>query len=258
MTPAVRNRVRAAWSQLATQQETEFEPDYNPVEKAVLLVHRFENRLVIDELLTLANGNNDANGATDPLFTANQAAGNQQAIAILTNQVQQLRNEQTDTKMVLQTAISQLRAYQTHQFTQVHTTLGRMLAQAPTRRVARPANTATANITARRQQPQLRAGLSKGPKNLHQVWREWTDGLGGNKPASQLSLHERGGTLRYTYFNRKFIWMTIKRQTDKGISHLTAIENIQQAYGYGKSVSHYIACIKRDLKHGGHPNLTDV
>jgi hypothetical protein len=34
-------------------------------------------------------------------------------------------------------------------------------------------------------------GLSKTPRHLHDLWREWTDGLFNNKPASQLSPTER-------------------------------------------------------------------
>ena len=41
MTPAVRNRVQAAWEALHAQHEHEL--DWNPVEKVVLQVHRYEN-----------------------------------------------------------------------------------------------------------------------------------------------------------------------------------------------------------------------
>jgi Transcriptional activator of glycolytic enzymes len=104
----------------------------------------------------------------------------------------------------------------------------------------------------------LRAGLSKCPRSLFDLWREWTDGLEGNKPASQIKRHERGGKMRYVYYNRKVVWDVIKRLTDKNVSHLTAIDNIETAYGRNKSISHYIACLKRDRKTGGHPNLVDV
>ena len=46
--------------------------------------------------------------------------------------------------------------------------------------------------------------------------------------------------------------------TDKGIHHTVAIDAIEQAYGRGKTISHYIDCLKRDKKTGGHPNLVDV
>jgi hypothetical protein len=105
-------------------------------------------------------------------------------------------------------AVSELRSYCQHQFGNVHTTLGKLLQQVPTRRV-RPANATTAadmaaattvNATAnaanagggvrRREFVPLRAGLSKCPRTLHDLWQEWTDGLEGNKPASQIKRHE--------------------------------------------------------------------
>jgi hypothetical protein len=82
--------------------------------------------------------------------------------------------------------------------------------------------------------------------------------LEGNKPASQMKQSERGGKMRHVYFNRKHVWDVIKRFTDKNISHLTAIDNIEAAYGRNKSCSFYIGCLKRDKKHGGHPNLVVV
>jgi hypothetical protein len=64
--------------------------------------------------------------------------------------------------------------------------------------------------------------------------------------------------MRYVYHNRKIVWDVIKRFTDKNISHMTAIDNIEAAYGRNKSITHYIACLKRDNRTGGHPNLVDV
>ena len=140
--------------------------------------------------------------------------------------------------------------------------MGKLLHQAPTRRVVnQPANAATAAgvaAEAGRVFVPLRAALSKCPRNLHELWREWTDGLDGNKAASQLKPSERGGKARYVYFNRKFVWDVIKRFTDKNISHLSAIDSIESAYGRNKSITHYIACLKRDKKYGGHPNLAEV
>jgi hypothetical protein len=276
MTPAVRNRVQDAWETLRQQHEQEVV--WNPVEKVVLQVHRYENQLVIDELLTLGanNGNNNGEaGASENLVQANRVAGNMQQLGIITNQVHQLKQDIVQCKMENLHAISELRSYCQHQFGNVHTTLGKLLHQAPTRRVpgGRPANAGTATgiaagngggvavgggaARARAFAP-LRAGLSKCPRTLHDLWREWTDGLEGNKPASQIRRHERGGKMRHVYYNRKHVWDVIKKFTDKNISHLTAIDNIETAYGRNKSLSHYISCLKRDKKHGGHPNLVDV
>ena len=70
-------------------------------------------------------------------------------------------------------------------------------------------------------------------------------------PASQIARHLRGDKVRYVYYNRKHVWDAIKRATDKGLTHELAIDMIEQAYGRGKPVTHYIKCLKRDKKHGG-------
>jgi Transcriptional activator of glycolytic enzymes len=280
MTATVYGRVRAAWIAHCVQHE--MDAQVNPVEKVVLQVHRYENQLVIDELLSLGGfgggGNNGGGGDGDPLVVANRAAGNQQQLGIITNQLHQVKQDITECKMENLHATSELRSYCQHQFANLHTTLGKLLHQAPTRRVpgGRPGNAATAIRTAaagggavagnggavgaaaRRAFAPLRAGLSKCPRSLHELWREWTDGLEGNVPASQIKRHERGGKTRHVYYNRKFVWDVIKKFTDKNVSHLTAIDNIETAYGRNKSISHYISCLKRDKKHGGHPNLVDV
>ncbi|MGL5935859.1 MAG: hypothetical protein ACRCZI_09580 [Cetobacterium sp.] len=266
MTPAVHGRIKARWIAHCVQHE--MDQTVNPVEKVVLQVHRYENQLVIDELLDFGGASGPGgHGEADPLLVANRAAGNMQQLGIITNQLHQVKQDIVECKMENLTATSELRSYCVYQFGNIHTTLGKLLHQAPTRRVpgGRPANAATATAlaangggVARRQMTPLRAALSKCPRSLHELWREWTDGLEGNKPASQLRRDERGGKTRFVYCNRKVVWDVIKRFTDKNISHLTAIDNIETAYGRNKSVSHYIACLKRDRKTGGHPNLVDV
>ena len=59
------------------------------MEKVVLQVHRYENQLVIDELLSVPEGAGVGNN--EPLAMANRVAGNQQQLSILTNQVHQLK-----------------------------------------------------------------------------------------------------------------------------------------------------------------------
>jgi hypothetical protein len=146
--PEVYGRVRAAWIILCVEHE--HERDWNPVEKVVLQVHRYENQLVIDELIAIPGGGNNGGGGVggddDPLVLANRAAGNQQQLGIITNQLHQLKQGLTQAKMENLHAISELRSFCQHQFGNVHTTFGKLLQQAPTRRVPvnRPANATTA------------------------------------------------------------------------------------------------------------------
>jgi len=306
MSQEVMERVEAAWHQL--RMGTDHPIDWNPVEKVVLQVHRYENSLVIDELLSFGDNGGGGTGGGGDLMVANQVAGNQQQLGIIVNQLHQVKMKQAEDRQAMETGISALRSYTQYQFTTVHRTLGRMLHQAPTRRVARPAAAAearhlagnggrggggnggrgappvgggagrggngagrggngagrglggylAARIPASRRLVANDANLSKTPRHLHDLWREWTDGLFNNKPASQLNPTERGGRLKHTYAKRKHVWDVIKRFTDKGISHITAIATIEQAYGPGKSVTYYINCLKKDKKTGGHPSLTVV
>jgi len=309
MSQEVMERVEAAWATL--RAGTDHPIDWNPVEKVVLQVHRYENELVIDELLAMGNdggGGGGTGGAGGDLMVANQVAGNQQQLGIIVNQLHQVKQKQSEDRQAFETGMSSMRTYNQHQFQLVHRTLGRMLQQAPTRRVARPAALAEARhlagvgngnnggagrgpagrgagrgnggggrgngapaggrgglggylagrIPAHRRLVANDASLSKTPRHLHDLWREWTDGLFNNKPASQLSPTERGGRLKHIYYKRKHVWDVIKRFTDKGITHLVAIDKIEQAYGPGKSVTFYIKRIMQDKKTGGHPSLTVV
>jgi hypothetical protein len=277
MAPAVRSRVVTAWEALRGDGHP---AEWNPVNKVVLKVYRYENELVIDELLALENG--AGAGAGGDLMVANQVAGNQQQLGVIVNQLHQVKQQQSEDRQAIQMDISAHRAYCQHQFTHLHRTMGKLIMQPTRQRVigGRPAARTVAvtagaagrgpiagrgnaggrgvSLAGYRRLQENAPGLSRCPRNLHDLWREWTDGLFNNKPASQLAVSERGGKIRHVYFKRKAIWDIIKRFTDKGIHHTTAISTIEQAYGPGKSVSHYIKCVLRDKKNGGHPSLNVV
>jgi hypothetical protein len=74
MAPEVYGRVRAAWILLCVEHE--HERDWNPVEKVVLQVHRYENQLVIVKLIMIPggggnNGGGGVGGDNDPFVLAN-------------------------------------------------------------------------------------------------------------------------------------------------------------------------------------------
>jgi hypothetical protein len=82
---------------------------------------------VIVEILALpgGGGNNEDGVNDDHLLLANQADGNQQQMGIMTNQLHQLKQELIQAKMETLHAVSELRSYCTHQFTNIHTTCNR-------------------------------------------------------------------------------------------------------------------------------------
>ena len=124
-------RVTANWTIHCLEHE--LRQDWNPVEKVVLQVHRYENQLIIDELLAVPEAGAGNNDNVNPLLVANRAAGNQQQLSILTNQVHQLKLDLAQVKMELAIAITKSRNYNERQLTLLHKTLGKLLQQAPTR-----------------------------------------------------------------------------------------------------------------------------
>jgi hypothetical protein len=102
MMPEVYGRVRAAWIILCAQHE--HEQDWNPVEKVVLQVHRYENQLVIGKPIAIPGGGGNnvgvgVGGNNDPLVLANRAVGNQQQLGIITKQLHQLKQDLVQGKM---------------------------------------------------------------------------------------------------------------------------------------------------------------
>ena len=98
------------------------------------------------------------------------------------------------------------------------------------------------------------AELSKHPRSLEDLWTEYTDGLGGRKPAREFTAAERGA-VKYMYSQRKKVWSMIEKHVQAGCIAPVAIHKIYQVYGAGASVSTIIRGIRQDDKTGGHPTL---
>mmetsp|Transcript_3711 Transcript_3711/g.5065 ORF Transcript_3711/g.5065 Transcript_3711/m.5065 type:complete len:468 (-) Transcript_3711:47-1450(-) len=97
------------------------------------------------------------------------------------------------------------------------------------------------------------AVLSPLPCNLHVLWLEWTNGIGGRKAARLFTPQERGQN-KYKYHRRKVVWEVIARLVRGGRTAQAAIDMIYAAYGHG-SVTSIINRMRRDRANGGHPNL---
>jgi Transcriptional activator of glycolytic enzymes len=97
--------------------------------------------------------------------------------------------------------------------------------------------------------------LSERPKTLMDLWLEWTQGTGGQKPAKDFSRHERGGKVRFRYYRRKVFWDVISKHVAAGYDAQTAIERVRMSYGYSLSVYSILEKMTKDKKTGGHPNL---
>lgn len=100
----------------------------------------------------------------------------------------------------------------------------------------------------------LVARLSKCPKTLYDLWKEYMFGFSGNKPAKDFTRSERGAC-RYNYSKRNVVWQTIVELVKAGYSSDLAIDKIYGAYGHSTSNTIIIKKLAADNKHGGHPEL---
>lgn len=99
------------------------------------------------------------------------------------------------------------------------------------------------------------AALSKTPRDLYILWREYEEGLRGRKAAKYFTACERG-RCKATYYRRKVVWDTIATLVRAGQTSNVAVDLIYQCYGRSESVTSIIGAMLRDRRnHGGHPNL---
>jgi Transcriptional activator of glycolytic enzymes len=102
------------------------------------------------------------------------------------------------------------------------------------------------------------ATLSPASKLIHELWTEWTHGIGGRKPASQFTTKDKMAAGRFLFSRRNEVWRLIRRMVDAGIDADVACDCFYQAYGHTKGASAIIQCIYDDRRQGRgiHPNLS--
>ena len=87
--------------------------------------------------------------------------------------------------------------------------------------------------------------LSANPRSLFDLWEEYTNGIGGRKPAKSYTPVERG-KVKYKYTRRKIVWDVITKLTNSGLHSHTAIDRIYEYYGREKTVTEIINIMRRD------------
>ena len=112
----------------------------------------------------------------------------------------------------------------------------------------------TVEDDAQEETPRRPSRLSKRPKDLFLLWKEYQFGLEGNKPARDFSPDERGKDA-YTYCFRKNFWEVVATMIRSGETSDTAIDRIYVVYGRNKCVSDILREMRKDKKRGGHPSL---
>ena len=145
--------------------------------------------------------------------------------------------------------IEQTRAEQKRNFTLIKTTVQRM-ANTPARLIG--------GTSRNRQGPNIQGPLTMAaanqvgrpavlamPRDLYQLWNEYTQGLNGNKPASQFTAAERG-RFKHKYTRRRVFWDHVAKLINSGLTVNVSIDRIYQVYGRNKSVTYIINKLRID------------
>ena len=133
--------------------------------------------------------------------------------------------------------------------------------QQPTSTAACPTdpatNPATTQIVAQTRGQSRVAKLSKCPRSLYDLWKEYVTGFSGNKPARDFTSSERGAR-RFVYAKRNHVWQLVVKLTRMGYSSDKAIDKIYDVYGHNTSVTNIIKGIVADKKNGGNNAFREI
>ena len=81
----------------------------------------------------------------------------------------------------------------------------------------------------RQQELSSRTKLSKKPKDLYALWREWEHGINGNTPARMFTSRDRKNC-RAKFSQRKVFWDFVSGMLLSGYDLVTVISLIVDAY----------------------------
>ena len=92
--------------------------------------------------------------------------------------------------------------------------------------------------------------LSKKPRDLFVLWREYEQGLDGQKAARDYTRTERGGDNKDNYARWEVFWNAVESLMVRGHTSDSAIDRIQCTYGRDSSVTQVINGLKKDKVRG--------
>ena len=102
---------------------------------------------------------------------------------------------------------------------------------------------------------ELVARLSDKPKDLWELWREYTHGTGGRKAAKDMTREERGHkNVKFRFCRRKCFWKVVCNYVKAGLCYTDGIAAIYGHYGEKTSVSKILGKMQKDQSgpHGCH------
>lgn len=100
----------------------------------------------------------------------------------------------------------------------------------------------------------LVAKVSRCPRTLHALWKEWEEGSAGQKAVRLWTASERGKH-KHTIYKRKFLWDKVSEMVNAGIHCDLACDMIYNAYGQNLPVTKILTKLQADAKTGDHPDL---
>ena len=255
-------RITAAYAQRATIEHGE-----NPIRRRLVTVTGDESRVYMEDVpLQDGNGNlrSDHGDSAVPLppnpsSTAGVVGGdtNRQLLMSILSQIQGLQRSTTEQTNALEIMRGTLRRHD-----RTVSLLARKIDNNPMNLLRR----ANANAIDRGESPRRRptgrlqgspqritmvddgcaanAVFSSHPRTLNDLWREWMEGIGGNKAAKYFTSRERG-RCKHKYSRRKVAWDLIAERVRAGQTASQAIDGIYAAFGPNLSVTQIINAIKR-------------
>jgi hypothetical protein len=89
--------------------------------------------------------------------------------------------------------------------------------------------------------------LSNNPSTMFDLWDEYSNGIGGRKPAKDYNRTERG-KVKHKYTRRKVVWDQIVKLVNSGLTSDVAIDRIYTNYGNNKTLTEIINLMKKDKR----------
>ncbi len=212
----------------------------NPVERCPIIVSGSDGQVHFIEI----DGAVESRGDTLSGSTSGSVEVLRQLVAINSTLIA-MRKRTEEVLTIQQAEIAALRQSHDRALSRINNNI-RRIAERPIAHVASH-QPRTAVSTPRQ------ASLSKGPKDLYDLWNEYEHGLMGAKPARLFTSKERGAC-RFAYSLRMGFWNIVNNMVSKGHTSDTAIDTIYRVYGRNQSVSAILRSIRSD-KPSGHPEL---
>jgi hypothetical protein len=91
--------------------------------------------------------------------------------------------------------------------------------------------------------------LSKCPRDLWVLWKDWDQGLGGENSAKAFTPAKRGAN-KFSFSRQKVFWDTVKGMIRRGQTADMAINNVYQVYRWNHSVTQILKRMKDDRRRG--------